>query len=32
MHLIPADAHEFYTNFTGNADIEEDVTTTILMS
>jgi len=24
-HLIPADAHEFYTNFTGNSVIEEDV-------
>lgn len=22
MHLIPADAHEFYTNFTENAVIE----------
>lgn len=25
MHLIPANAHEFYTNFTGNAVIEEDI-------
>jgi len=25
MHLIPADAHEFYTHFTGNAIIEEDI-------
>jgi hypothetical protein len=25
MHLIPADAHEFYTNLTGNSVIEEDV-------
>lgn len=25
MHLIPADAHEFYTHFTGNAIIEENV-------
>lgn len=23
MHLIPADAHEFYTHFTGNAIIED---------
>jgi hypothetical protein len=25
MHLIPADAQEFYTHFTGNGIIVEDV-------
>jgi len=25
MHLIPTDAHEFHTNFTGNSVIEENV-------
>lgn len=25
MHLIPADAHAFYSNLTGNSVINEDI-------